>query len=78
MVVGYRELKNTPAATVRRIAARFGLPEPEGDLERELRTLGATPYRSPHRYGLEQFGLVEEQIREPLAEVFERHHGLFG
>ena len=77
IVIGYNALKNTPRLTLKKIQHHFELPEYTPNLMTELSRLEKQPYRSKHQYDLEQFGLQESQIREPLAEIFSRHHTLF-
>jgi len=76
IVIGYNALKATPRLTVQKIQRHFEFPEYTPSLMTELSRLEEQPYRSKHQYDLQQFGLHESQIREPLAEVFSRYHTL--
>ena len=77
LVVGYRDLKSSPSKVVERITRHFNLPVPSEELRSALSDLEHKEHQSEHEYDLQQFGLQEEQIRHPLAEVFERHRHLF-
>ena len=77
LVVGYRELKASPSHVVQRITEQFNLPEPSDELKTALQQLKNEPYRSKHDYNLQQFGLNEEEIRRPLARVFEHYQHLW-
>ena len=77
LIVGYRELKAFPSRVVQQITKRFDLPEPADELNTALQHIERQPYRSDHEYDLHQFGLTEEDIREPLAQVFDHHQHLW-
>ena len=74
-LVDYAELVAEPRKTIERVYAELGLP-----LTREYEAvLGAEQQRArrhetSHAYGLEEFGLREEEIRARLADLFERFH----
>jgi hypothetical protein len=72
-IVDYRELVTKPRQTVTDVYATLGFPvsdEMEAVLEKqESRGQG---HETTHTYSLEEFGLTAEEIRKPLAGLFER------
>lgn len=72
-VVDYRDLLAQPKATVEAIFATLDLemtPAVSSALETEQRR--ARPHQSAHRYGLEEFGIDEAQLKRDLRELFDR------
>ncbi len=72
-VVRYRDLVESPKATVERVYAQLGLPLSsrfEGALRDEQTR--SRDHRADHVYGLEEFGLERNRIRSQLADLFER------
>ncbi|MGD8825653.1 MAG: sulfotransferase [Myxococcales bacterium] len=72
-VVDYRDLVAQPKATVEAIFTALDLemtPAVSSALEAEQR--GARTHHSFHRYGLEEFGIDEAQLKQDLRELFDR------
>lgn len=65
----YASLAREPLATVRRILAHFGVPEPAGMSDAVLRELRALQRRRapPARYTCAEFGLDEDEVRATFA-----------
>ncbi len=72
-VVDYRELRADPAGALERVYRELQIPIDEA-FRAELAAEGARAreHRSGHRYGLEEFGLEGDAIRERLADLYER------
>jgi LPS sulfotransferase NodH len=71
----YDELTRDPANAVRRIYRHYGLELTPAFERKVVEELGChQEYASSHRYTLEQYGLTEDRIYEPLADIFE-HYG---
>lgn len=72
-VVDYRDLVAQPKATVESIFSALDLamtPAISKTLEEEQRR--ARAHRSSHRYGLEEFGIDEAELKAELGELFDR------
>jgi hypothetical protein len=70
-IVDYRDLVADPKAAVEKVYADLGLPMTRSFaavLDREQ----GRPYRSTHRYSLDEYGLTRDEIHTRLAAVFER------
>lgn len=74
VIVDYRSFVKDPADVTRQILAHFDLDEAPGfDAALERRLGRRKKGDKKHRYGLEDFGLSEAQLRQDLAPVFERY-----
>ncbi|HSN84099.1 MAG TPA: sulfotransferase [Polyangiales bacterium] len=74
-VVDYRELVSHPKATVEAVYAALDLemtPAVASALDAEQRR--ARAHQSSHDYGLEEFGIDEEQLKRDLRQLFDRFH----
>lgn len=73
IMVDYRDLVARPKATVQTIFSALDLtmtPAIASALDAEQRR--ARPHHSSHRYGLEEFGIDEEELKHDLRELFDR------
>jgi hypothetical protein len=74
-IVDYAELVAEPKKVVERVYAQLGIAM-TADYEAALVAAQqrARAHRTSHRYSLEQFGLEAGEIRDRLADLFERFH----
>jgi omega-hydroxy-beta-dihydromenaquinone-9 sulfotransferase len=74
-VLPYRDFTADPSASVRAIYERFELAAPDVHLSATLEELAARPrpHASTHAYRLDEFHLTEKDLRQRLAQVFERY-----
>jgi hypothetical protein len=74
-IVDYAELVADPKKAIEGVYAQLGLQvTPEYDAWLAARQRGAGRHETSHRYDLAEFGLVEGEIHERLADLFERFH----
>lgn len=72
-IVDYRELVRSPATVVRRVYGELGLELTKEQHERIEMLAKRPPRHAPdHHYGLEEFGLSQEELQSRLPDLFER------
>lgn len=73
IVIGYNELKTKTTDVLERIITHLELPELSPQVRTILDNMKDHSYMSKHQYDLNDFGLNEADITEPLSSVFRNH-----
>jgi hypothetical protein len=72
--VRYDDLTRDPEQAVRRVYSQLGITATEGfDRRLRLASKRARSYASKHVYGLDRFGITEQEIHDRLSDVFEEY-----
>jgi hypothetical protein len=77
IVIGYKDLKTNTSAVLERIVKHLELPEISPQVRTVLDSMKNNSYMSKHQYDLNDFGLTEMDIMEPLSTVFENNSRYF-
>ena len=77
IIIGYKDLKTKTRKSLQQIIDRLGLPALSASVEQSLREMEAQSYLSKHQYNLSDYGLTPEDIKVPLASVFQQYQNLF-